>query len=91
VLTKTIKKQETEIRSQAGKLREAEREISELRGRTDVSLAMAEALGPVVDWSNSHEERAQERHVRTMIVLDLIATRLGPDHDYVASNDKGEV
>lgn len=72
ILTQTISEQDT-------KLREAEREISELRGRTDVSIAIAAAMGPIVEWSSSHEMRAQERHEKTMVVLDLIANRLGPD------------
>ena len=71
-LTNTIGRQDT-------KLREAEREISELRGRTDVSLAIAQGLNPVLELSSQHEIRAQERHERTMMVLELIARRLGPD------------
>jgi hypothetical protein len=71
-LTKTIARQDA-------KLREAEREISELRGRTDVSIAIATAIGPIVEWSSAHESRAQDRHDKTMVVLELIASRLGPD------------
>ena len=56
-------------------LRDARRELSELRGRTDVAIA----LGPVLEWTSAHEQRAQERHVGMMFVLDLIAQRLGPD------------
>jgi hypothetical protein len=33
-------------------------EIAELRARTDVSLALA----PLLEWTVSHETRAQERH-----------------------------
>lgn len=72
ILTATIKTLEE-------KLRVAEREISELRGRTDVSVAIAAAMGPLLEWSGAHELRAQERHEKTMVVLDLIADRLGPD------------
>jgi hypothetical protein len=33
----------------------------------------------VLEWTLSHEERAQERHTSMIVVLDLIAARLGPD------------
>jgi hypothetical protein len=49
--------------------------IAELRGRTDVSMALA----PILEWTVHHEDRAQQRHDRTLIVLDLIAERLGGD------------
>lgn len=56
--------------------------IAELRGRTDVTLALA----PIVEWSTAHEVRAQQRHEAmlrgqdgTLKVLDLIAHRLGDD------------
>lgn len=67
------------IAAQDAKLREAEREISELRGRTDVSIAIAQALGPIIEWSGSHEKRAQERHEASLTILEMIADRLGPD------------
>lgn len=67
------------IEAQDGKLREAEREISELRGRTDVSIAIAAALSPIIEWSGSHEKRAQERHEASLKILEMIADRLGPD------------
>lgn len=57
--------------------REKDKELAELRGRTDVSLAMR----PLLDMTSKHEAHAQERHERTLIVLDLIAQRLGSDHD----------
>lgn len=72
VLTATIAEQDS-------KLRDAEREISELRGRTDVSIAIAQALGPIIEWSGSHETRAQERHEASLKILEMIADRLGPD------------
>ena len=83
VLTETVKNQET-------KLHEQDRELSELRGRTDVSIAIASALVPILEWSSSHETRAQERHDTmlsqakeqhdgAMRILELIAARLGPD------------
>lgn len=49
--------------------------IAELRGRTDVTVA----LTPLLNWTSHHEERAQERHDGTLKVLALIAERLGPD------------
>lgn len=62
--------------------RQDEATISELRGRTDVS----EALAPILEWTVKHETRAQERHEttlegheKTLVILDLIAERLGPD------------
>jgi len=54
--------------------------IAELRGRTDVSIA----LKPVIEASAQHEVRAQERHDKTLVVLDLIAERLGPDQSPTA-------
>lgn len=47
-------------------------ENAELRGKTDVALAINE-------WGTGHERRAQERHEAALVVLDLIARRLGPD------------
>lgn len=67
------------VTDQNEKLRAAEREISELRGRTDVSLAIATAMAPLIDWSHTHERRAQDRHDRMLPILQLIADRLGPD------------
>jgi hypothetical protein len=49
--------------------------IAELRGRTDVTMALA----PILEWTVQHETRAQERHSKTLIVLELIAEKLGPD------------
>lgn len=51
--------------------------IAELRGRTDVALAMQ----PLTVSMEHHEERAQARFEKTLDVLDLIATRLGKEHD----------
>lgn len=56
---------------------EKDRMISELKGRTDVSIA----LTPLLEISQRHERQAQERHEKTLIVLDLIAARLGSDGD----------
>lgn len=84
VLTGTIQEQERKLQEGATRLREAEREISELRGRTDVSLAIAQALVPIIEWSNSHEQRAQERHEASLGILQLIADRLGPEEQAAA-------
>jgi hypothetical protein len=56
-------------------IRDLRIENGELRGRTDVAIA----LTPVLEWTLSHETRAQERHTSMIVVLDLIAARLGPD------------
>lgn len=55
--------------------REKDKQIAELKGRTDVALA----LGPVLKWTVEHETRAQSRHDATLAVLSLIAERLGPE------------
>lgn len=52
-------------------------EVSALKGRTDVALALA----PVLEALRLHEARAEERSTATLGVLDLIAQRLGPDRD----------
>lgn len=60
--------------------------IAELRGRTDVTLALA----PIVEWSGRHEERAQqrfegserradERQTAMLDLLGMIAGKLGPE------------
>lgn len=50
-------------------------EILTMRSRTDVALAIA----PVLEALKLHEERAGARSERTLDVLDLIASRLGPE------------
>ena len=65
-----------EVREKQGaEIRDLRIENGELRGRTDVAIA----LMPVIDWTQQHEKRAQERHAATIVVLDLIAQRLGPE------------
>lgn len=49
----------------------------ELQGRTDVALALL----PVIEWTSLHEKRAAERHEATIVVLGLIAERLGPEQN----------
>lgn len=68
---------ERQIKEKAGQLSALERINAELRAEKDVNVAIV----PVVDAMKSHEVRAQERHEKTLIVLDLIAERLGPDHN----------
>lgn len=50
-------------------------ENAELRGRTDMALA----IQPFMAWAESHETHAADRHERTLVVLDLIAARIGPE------------
>ena len=52
------------------------KENAELKGRTDVTVAIA----PLIEWSVHHEARAQERHDGTLKVLDLIASRFGKEN-----------
>lgn len=52
------------------------KELAELRGATNFNTALA----PLVLASEHHEERAAVRFERSMVVLDLIAARLGPDN-----------
>jgi hypothetical protein len=49
-----------------------ERENAELKGRTDVAIAIERSMA-------AHEVRAQARHEATAVILSLIAQRLGPD------------
>ena len=51
------------------------KENAELRGRTDVTVAIA----PLIEWSVNHETRAQQRHEGTLTVLELIAQRFGKE------------
>jgi hypothetical protein len=53
------------------------KENAELRGRTDVALA----IEPVIRAVRTHEEQAAKRSVAMLDVLDLIATRLGKEPD----------
>jgi hypothetical protein len=72
VLTRTL----AEVRDRFGaEIRDLRIENGELRGRTDVAIAFA----PVLEWTVTHEQRAQERHTSMIVVLDLSAARLGPE------------
>jgi hypothetical protein len=66
---------EKRVHEQDLKISDQDKVIAELRGRTDLSLS----LKPIIDWTSLHDQRAQERHDKTLLVLDLIAERLGPD------------
>ncbi len=57
-------------------VRELTKENSELRGRTDITVA----LTPILEWPVNHEQRAQERHAGTLRVLDLIAAQFGKEN-----------
>lgn len=74
------------VESQRVKLDDANKEIATLQGKTDVTLALVTALSPISEWTTLHERRAQERHDASMVVLGLIAERLGPDPE----NGKGD-
>lgn len=52
-----------------------EKQVAELRGAKDVSVAIL----PVLNALENHETRATERSIKFLGVLDLIAERLGPE------------
>lgn len=83
---------EKDNRGLAVKVDELTKEVAVLRGRTDVAVQVQ----PIQEQLTKHELRAQERHdgaqlradersKSLLLVLDLIARRLGPD-----TNDHGE-
>lgn len=72
VLAKRVDDQDQIIREQA-------RRILELEAKTDVSAATAEALKPLLKQTADYERRAEERHILTLNILDLIAKRLGQE------------
>jgi len=73
---KVLERALSEYKEKTGaEIRDLRIENGELRGRTDVAIA----ISPVIDWTAHHERRAQERHEATLVVLDLIAKRLGPE------------
>jgi hypothetical protein len=67
---------EERVKTLEDQSREKDRLIAELKGRTDVTLAITPALAPILDWTHAHEARAQERHEATLAVLQLVADRL---------------
>jgi hypothetical protein len=68
VLEGTVKRQDEEL----GALR---RRVSELEGKTDLTIALV----PVLEALKLHELRAAERSSATLGVLAQIAGRLGPE------------
>lgn len=74
-LTDTNGELERQIKERDGKISALERINAELRAQKDVGTA----IEPVIAALHAHEERAQERAAKVLVVLDLIADRLGPD------------
>ena len=74
VLTESLKRERDahqRTKDEMGaEIRDLRVEVANLRGRTDVALA-------INAWGEQHEQRAAERHAATLKVLDLIAARLG--------------
>lgn len=75
-LTDTNRELERQIKERDGKISALERINAELRAEKDVAVAIL----PVLETMKLHEQRAQERHDKTVVILDLIAQRLGPDN-----------
>lgn len=67
-----LQRQITELKQDVSALT---KENAELRGRTDVTLAIA----PLISWSENHERNAAKRSEAMLDVLDMIATRLGKE------------
>lgn len=65
------------LHEQGAEIRDLRIKNTELEAKTDFTIALA----PIFEWTASHEIRAQERHEKTMIVLDLIAQRLGKEEE----------
>lgn len=53
------------------------RRVALLETKTDFAIAFK----PIIDWTAAHEMRAEARHDKTMIVMDLIAKRMGAEPD----------
>lgn len=75
-LQDTNRELERQIKERDGKISAIERINAELRAQKDVAVAIA----PVIEALQGHETRAQDRHEKMLLVLDLIAKRLGPDN-----------
>ena len=79
VLEKTLHR-EREAKEKLGEeVRDLRVELGEMRGRTDFAAALAHAFTPMVEWTQTHEQRANERHEAQLNILGLIAKRLGPE------------
>jgi hypothetical protein len=75
-LQDTNRELERQLKQKEGQISALERINAELRAQKDVTFA----IEPVIEAMQAHEHRAQERHEKTLIVMDLIAERLGPEH-----------
>lgn len=63
---------ERAIRELRERIDALEAENAELRGRTDVAVAIERSM-------ETHEDRAQRRFEMTAVLMDMIARRLGPE------------
>lgn len=62
---------------------ELQKENTDLRGRVralEAKTNVAQAIVPIVEAMQSHEVRAQQRHEGTLLILDRIAEKMGPDN-----------
>jgi hypothetical protein len=66
---------ERRVRDLEAQSREDAKLIAELQGKTDMALAVQ----PFMAWAETHEARAEERLAKTLVVLDLIAAKIGPE------------
>ena len=76
-LQATNRELQRQIHVLEGKVGDLSKENAELRGRTDVTLALA----PFMTWAESHEKHAERRSIATLAVLDMIAKSLGKERD----------
>jgi len=74
-LTTSLKEAREELAAARLEIAALQTKLARLEGQTNVAVAMT----PLVDWTLMHERRAHERHAALIVVLDLIAERLGPD------------
>lgn len=74
-LQATNRELERQVHTLTEKVNALEKENAELRGRTDVSTQIA----PVLQALEAHERHAASRSEATLAVLNLIASRMGPD------------
>lgn len=74
-LQATNRELERQVHTLTEKVHQLEKENAELRGRTDVSAQIAPVLAALQD----HETHASARSDAMLAVLNLIASRLGPE------------
>lgn len=100
-LADALKRERGKAEQLGGEVRDLRVELAELVGRTDFAGALAAALGPILEWTAGHEQRAQERHESSMAavnrntdamvnVLELVARTFGPDPDHPSRGAHGE-